>query len=818
LALPEAILIPLQQAAGVTNDQLRAKHIQEWMAKHPAHALGMLVWLDDSRLLDQDALVTSYGDAYASAIKASPSYFWWALLALGGAAAAAGGGGGDGDGGAVTPCGGGACDPITPDSNFVTAEYLRQPGLSSINVIPAYSYGATGAGVLVSVFDSGILASHSEFADRIDSRGYDFVLNRVGVSVDGTGHGTHVSGIIAASKNDVGMHGVAYEATLLPYRIFDSSGVFAPTDSELASAIQQAGQWGSRLFNQSWGTSALVGSLNRPQINAYRARASTTEFKNSVSGGAVHVWSAGNEGATQVSVEAGLPHYETSLQAGWVAVMALDHTGVRASYSNACGLAAAWCLAAPGGSNSSNTPGIESTWNDGAYAMRAGTSMAAPHVTGALALLKSRFPNLSMQQVRDRVLLTADKSGVYADQTIYGQGLLDVGAAASPVGLTLVPMSSDVQSDVQPTQTTSITVPQSLLASLPITHVLVVDSYQRAPFQRDLTSFVHLRDPVARFDAAHLFDAFEAQGVKVAAPAARPSVRSWRWDGGASEALKNPRWSLHGGFGQHSGLAQAIHLPLGAPLSSRKPMVAGRYQWPSADGQAGWSLAAWTPISQDDAQTEPPSFLVERNPAMASSESGWALQQHWQWSRQHRMQWGVMRGQSAGVSDAWSGTGAFNTGRADSWTAAWGGDSSWVEDGGSRWDLSYGLHHTQLRASPNAGLWQVHDSVALLDTHVRLRFAQAHQKTAWSLAWGQTRAQGSNRATLRLPQSVNEAGEVSFRDFQVSLNPLYDQSRWSLSLHHAMRAGLSVVGVISHVAPEQGRSERLVGAALRWGF
>jgi hypothetical protein len=229
-------------------------------------------------------------------------------------------------------------------------------------------------------------------------------------------------------------------------------------------------------------------------------------------------------------------------------------------------------------------------------------------------------------------------------------------------------------------------------------------------------------------------------------------------------------------------------------------------------------LAAWTPISQDDAQTEPPSFLVERNPAMASSESGWALQQHWQWSRQHRMQWGVMRGQSAGVSDAWSGTGAFNTGRADSWTAAWGGDSSWVEDGGSRWDLSYGLHHTQLRASPSAGLWQVRDGVALLDTHVRLRFAQAHQKTAWSLAWGQTRAQGSNRAALRLPQSVNEAGEVSFRDFQVSLNPLYNQSRWSLSLHHAMRAGLSVVGVISHVAPEQGRSERLVGAALRWGF
>jgi subtilisin family serine protease len=817
LVLPEPVLAQLQQAAQEPNEVLRNQHIQGVMNQHPAHALAMLVWLSGAGGLTDESAVALHAEAYAKAMQGSPSLVWWALLGVGGLALA-GGGGGSGGGGPSAPCGGGSCDPITPTSTYVTAEYQQQAGLAMINAAPAYSYGATGAGVLVSVFDSGIHASHSEWTGRIDSRGYDFVLNRVGVSVDGTGHGTHVSGIIAASKNDVGMHGVAFESRLLPYRIFDNGGTFAPSDGEMASAIRQAGEYGARVFNHSWGTSTLVGGLTQAQINAYRSFASTTAFRNSVSGGAVHVWAAGNDSGNQVSVEAGLPYYDSRLTRGWVAVMALDHTGVRASYSNACGLAAAWCLAAPGGSNSSNTPGIESTWNDGAYTMRAGTSMAAPHVTGALALLKSRFPNLSMQQVRDRVLLTADKSGVYADQSIYGQGLLDVGAAASPVGLTLVPMSSDVQSDVQPTQTTSITVPQSLLASLPITHVLVVDSYQRAPFQRDLTSFVHLHDPVARFDAAHLFDAFEAQGVKVAAPAARSSVRSWRWDGGASEALKNPRWSLHGGFGQHSGLAQAIHLPLGTPLSSRKPMVAGRYQWPSADGQTGWSLAAWTPISQDDAQTEQPSFLVERNPAMASSESGWALQQHWQWSRQHRMQWGVMRGQSAGVSDAWSGTGAFNTGRADSWTAAWGGDSSWVEDGGSRWDLSYGLHHTQLRASPNAGLWQVHDGVALLDTHVRLRFAQAHQKTAWSLTWGQTRAQGSNRAALRLPQSVNEAGEVSFRDFQVSLNPLYNQSRWSLSLHHAMRAGLSVVGVISHVAPEQGRSERLVGAALRWGF
>jgi hypothetical protein len=444
--------------------------------------------------------------------------------------------------------------------------------------------------------------------------------------------------------------------------------------------------------------------------------------------------------------------------------------------------------------------------------------MAAPHVTGALALLKSRFPNLSMQQVRDRVLLTADKSGVYADQAIYGQGLLDVGAAASPVGLTLVPMSTDVQGEVQDTQGSSISVPESLMASLPKTSVLVVDSYQRAPFEIDLASFVATKDHAARFDPVHLFDAFEAQGVKVPAPALRSSVKSWRWDGAASDSPQELRWALHGGFGQHSGLAQALHLPLGAAVSSRKPLLAGRYNVSSGRGLSTWSLSAWAPISPDDVSNESPSFLIDRNPSMASSDMGWAFQQHWQWSPQHRMQWGVMRGRAAGVSDAWSGTGAFKTARADSWTLAWGGDASWGGSGAARWGFSYGLHHTRLREASNAGLWQVKDPVAVLDTHVRVRFSAANRKTAGSVTWGYTKAKGSNSAQIRLPQSVNEAGEVAFGVFPVSLNPLYNQSRLSVSLHHALKSNLSVVGVISHLASQQGRDERLVGAALRWGF
>ena len=63
-----------------------------------------------------------------------------------------------------------------------------------------------------------------------------------------------------------------------------------------------------------------------------------------------------------------------------------------------------------------------------------GLVAGAPHVSGALAVLKSLFPNLDYRQVRDRILATADETGIYADEAIYGQGRLDLDAATRPGG------------------------------------------------------------------------------------------------------------------------------------------------------------------------------------------------------------------------------------------------------------------------------------------------------------------------------------------------------------------------------------------------
>ena len=143
------------------------------------------------------------------------------------------------------------------------------------------------------------------------------------------------------------------------------------------------------------------------------------------------VFAAGNEGNNQVGAFAALPTYYSDLQKGWIAAVATDAKGVIATWSNRCGNAAAYCLAAPGSN-------IISTYSNGAYAMASGTSFAAPAVSGGVALLQQMWPKMTNAQVTSLLFTTANKSGIYANQAIYGQGMMDLEKATRPVGPTSV--------------------------------------------------------------------------------------------------------------------------------------------------------------------------------------------------------------------------------------------------------------------------------------------------------------------------------------------------------------------------------------------
>jgi subtilisin family serine protease len=419
------------------------------------------------------------------------------LVAAGVAATAVLAGGGNSGGTAASGAGTSTrTRSYTSAADFQTSEYGAQQGLRMVGADVLYYNGhdrwyagsapspaaGTGIGVKIAVADTGINPAEARTggAIAIDAgASYDYVNNRAGSAADDYGHGTHVAGIIAAPKNGAGMHGLAYNASVVNFKVGNSSGTITASDAQRADMLYRAAGAGAMVINNSWASGSAVTSFTVEQLQPSMAQMIEAS-RAYVARGGVIVFAAGNAGASQPAVEAGLPHLIAGIQAGWLAVVAVDGSGALASYSNRCGVAAAWCLAAPGGGPGG---GLYSMYNDGGYASMYGTSMAAPHAAAALGALKSMFPNLSYLQIRDRLLFTANRSGTYGNAAAYGQGLMDLAAASSPVGGIALPTGTSASGATAVVSGSQVEFQAGALRVLGMQgRVLVVDNYQRAPF------------------------------------------------------------------------------------------------------------------------------------------------------------------------------------------------------------------------------------------------------------------------------------------------------------------------------------------------
>ncbi|OIN43424.1 serine protease [Pseudomonas azotoformans] len=325
--------------------------------------------------------------------------------------------------GCVTPP---SSKPAEPDTQrFETLEYLAQKALPIVKASALYARGGTGQGVKVALIDSGLNQDLPEFYGRVADPGYDFVQHQPG-TLDIKGHGTQMAGILAANKNDQGIHGIAFNAQLIPMRFGDDQEPFY-FDREIAQAWTLAHTKGARIFSNSW-ANPIEANTNEVPIYERLMGDSLDVAKKLVAEGAVFVFSTGNEVKREPLAEPGLPALVPELEKGWIAVMALKSDGTTINLkSNYCGLAARWCIAVPGGDGGA---GLLTTHKDGGYGPTAGTSPAAALVSGALAALQSRFPEMTPQQVRDRLLSTANRTGIYANSEAYGRGLMDLDAAS----------------------------------------------------------------------------------------------------------------------------------------------------------------------------------------------------------------------------------------------------------------------------------------------------------------------------------------------------------------------------------------------------
>ena len=364
--------------------------------------------------------------------------------------------------------------------------------LDRINAAAAYTRGATGAGETIVIYDTGILESHQEFADSGFS-GTNKVTVTIRDSYIPTGaalsHGTVVSGIAAANRDRRGMHGVAFEAALsvVPlllgtapdpslgeyYTPLAIDGYTADDDRMLVElvgypVIEDLGP----IINYSFG---VAGAISQYDAALVREKLSFTAAVLAQAGTAdadkkIVVWAAGNAGSqitgdqdgdiattddqTRAVFDSpellpGLGVVFTELQSHVLAVVALDQDGTIADYSNRCGLAKNFCLAAPG-----SVIVAPLYTGDTDYTFRAsGTSFAAPIVSGSLALLRHFFRNadgtyqLGNTELVTRLRFTANRQGIYADSDIYGSGLIDLDAATRPAGvmMTSVPWNPDAR-------------------------------------------------------------------------------------------------------------------------------------------------------------------------------------------------------------------------------------------------------------------------------------------------------------------------------------------------------------------------------------
>jgi serine protease len=314
--------------------------------------------------------------------------------------------------------------------------------------LPAAWDKSTGTGIVVAVIDTGY-RPHADLAANI-LPGYDFIIDTA-VSNDGnardnnaqdpgdavvagecgTGspaqdessswHGTHVAGTIAAvTNNGSGVAGVAYGAKVVPVRVLGKCGGYT---SDIADGIV----WASggtvanipanpnpaRVINMSLGGSGTCDTTSQNAINSARSRST------------VVVVAAGNSNAN-----AG--NFSPASCSGVITVAATNRSGGRAYYSNYGSVVA---VAAPGGDvRSSSANGILSTLNAGAtapgadnYAYYQGTSMAAPHVAGVVALMLAKNSTLTPDEVATR--LKASTRAFPATCSQCGTGIVNASAA-----------------------------------------------------------------------------------------------------------------------------------------------------------------------------------------------------------------------------------------------------------------------------------------------------------------------------------------------------------------------------------------------------
>ncbi len=442
-------------------------------------------------------------------------------------------------------------------------------GLEAINVPEAWAHlrvvrgaGKPGLGVTVGVIDTGIDLDHPTFREGAAAGEVteEFRLDAMDETGEEFSHGTGVASVIAGRANPrdaLPFTGIAPYAKLRMFAIPledppPPDHPFTPVElSELAPDDEQDAEFYREVLsrdldvlNLSFGVLGLVENYgDAPALRAALPRTIEALAQSGREDKTILVWAAGNsheilcsagtdncEGDTETdhlgrpagllnasspSLFAGLTAHIEELRGHSIAAVATGEDGGIAFFSNRCGIAADWCIAAPGFDVWAAYFGPYEGEVIRDYARVSGTSLAAPMVSGGLALMRQFFRDqLPSGELVSRLFRTADRSGRYADRSVYGQGLMDLDAALSPVGEPMIAMESVLSGDGVSVRQTSLRLGMAF-----------GDGPTRALSQQEIAGFDMLGAPFW-YDLGHLVvpSALPALGAEIREFMAAPPI------------------------------------------------------------------------------------------------------------------------------------------------------------------------------------------------------------------------------------------------------------------------------------------------------
>ncbi len=291
---------------------------------------------------------------------------------------------------------------FTPNDYYYT--HASNWGVGVIGAEQAWDRTLGSTSVKDGHLDSGIVADHEDLSGSRFLQGYDFYQGD-STPQDESGcnwHGSHTAGTVAATiDNGLGFAGMA-QITVLPVKIFGGSFCWAASTTNMANALQYAGDQGSHVSSNSWGGGSFSTAIH-------------DAITYSTGLGVIFVASSGNDGCNNCI---GNPWVQQ--EANTIIVSATDSSDAGASFNS------------KGPEVDVSAPGvyIGSAGGPGSsYYIMDGTSMAAPHVSGLVGLVKTLNPSWDRQQVTDKITSTAVDLGPAGHDDEFGHGRIDADAA-----------------------------------------------------------------------------------------------------------------------------------------------------------------------------------------------------------------------------------------------------------------------------------------------------------------------------------------------------------------------------------------------------